>query len=297
MPRKNPEHSPRRPAGSAAVFGAFKLAVAMLAFIVMTPSVAAAHTDYVVQPGDSLSVIAQQHGVSLSVLVADNGISNLHLIRVGQVLRIPDGGTTTYVVKAGDTLSEIAAAAGVSTRALVNVNGIGNANFIRIGQRLTIPAGSRVVSADPAAGYTRLPSKLRANPSRLSLIPSFERWSNHYGVPTDLVMAVAYRESGWQTTAVSPKGAIGVGQIMPRTADWIAGELIQIPELDPYNPDDNIRMSARFLAWLLGYMGSVDAALAGYYQGPGSVAARGYYDDTQAYIENIGQIRHMFTKG
>lgn len=297
MARKSTDHSSRRQPGSVGISGALKVVVTALAVILITPAVAAAHSEYVVEHGDSLSVIAHRHGVSVSVLAADNGISNLHLIRVGQVLRIPDGGATTYTVKAGDTLSEIAAAAGISTRALVNANGITNAHFIRVGQKLTVPAGARTVPADPAAGYSRLPSRLRANPSRLTLIPSFEKWSNHYGVPTDLVMAVAYRESGWQTQVVSPKGAIGVGQILPRTADWIAGDLIQIPELDPYDPDDNIRMTARFLSWLIGYMGSTDAALAGYYQGPGSVAARGYYDDTRAYIENIGQIRRMFAKG
>lgn len=297
MARNSVDHSPRRQPGSVGVCGALKIAVAALAVILLTPSVAAAHAQYVVQPGDSLSVIAQRHGVSLSLLASDNGISNLHLIRVGQVLRIPHGAATTYTVKAGDTLSEIAAAAGISTRVLIDTNGLDNADVIRIGQKLTVPAGTRTAPTNPAAGYNNLPSKLRANPSRLTLVPSFEKWSKHYGVPTDLVMAVAYRESGWQTDVVSPAGAIGVGQILPRTADWIAGDLIQIPELDPYNPDDNIRMSARFLAWLIGYTGSTDAALAGYYQGLGSVAARGYFDDTQAYIANITQIRSLFAKG
>ena len=269
-----------------------------LTIVLLVPTAAAAHTDYVVQPGDSLSVIAQRHGVALSKLAADNGISNLHVIRVGQVLRIPDGGASSYKVKAGDTLSEIAAAAGISTRALMDANGITNAHLIRAGQTLTLPAGSKAATpSNPAAGYNNLPSRLRANPDRLNLIPSFEKWSNHYGVPTDLVMAVAYRESGWQKQVVSPKGAIGVGQILPRTAEWIAGDLIGLPELDPYDTDDNIRMSARFLAWLIGFMGSTDAALAGYYQGPGSVAARGYYDDTKAYIDNIAQIRRLFAKG
>ncbi len=297
MAQKNPHVPPRRSMFGRKRGATVAVVVTALTLVVLTPSVAAAHSDYVVQPGDSLSVIAKRHGVSVSVLAADNGISNLHLIRVGQVLRIPDGGATTYVVKAGDTLSGIASSAGISTRSLVDANGIGNADFIRVGQKLTVPAGGRSVAANPAAGYNNLPSKLRANPDRLTLIPSFEKWANHYGVPPDLVMAVAYRESGWQSQVVSPKGAIGVGQILPNTADWIAGDLIKIPELDPYNPDDNIRMSARFLSWLIGYMGSTDAALAGYYQGPGSVAARGYFDDTQAYIDNIAQIRRLFTKG
>lgn len=297
MARNSTVHSPRRRPGSAGAGGALRIALAALAIILLTPSLAAARSEYVVKPGDSLSVIARRHGVSVSQLAADNGISDVHLIRVGQVLRIPDGGTSSYTVKAGDTLSEIALAAGVSTRTLVDANGLGSADLIRIGQKLTLPAGTRSVSANPAAGYNNLPSRLRANPSRLTLIPSFEKWSNHYGVPTDLVMAVAYRESGWQTQVVSPKGAIGVGQILPRTADWIAGDLIRIPELDPYNPDDNVRMTARFLAWLIGYTGSTEGALAGYYQGLGSVTARGYYDDTRAYIDNIGQIRRLFAKG
>ena len=265
-------------------------------FILLTPALAAADVDYKVQPGDSLSVIAQRHGVSLKLLAAENGISNIHLIRVGQVLQIPGAGPSYYEVKAGDTLSEIAVSAGLSTTALVKANGLADANRIRVGQRLVLPAGTAVRS-DPAAGYNNLPSRLRANPSRLNLIPSFEKWSKHYGVSTQLLMAVAYRESGWQNDVVSSKGAIGVGQILPRTADWIAGDLIQIPDLDPNNPDDNVRMMARFMAWLLGYMGSVDGALAGYYQGPGSVSSRGYFDVTRAYITNIHQIQGMFAKG
>ncbi len=277
-------------------FVALKAAVAALALIVLTPSLALAHVEYRVEAGDSLSVIARRYGVSVADLAAENGISNLHLIRVGQILRVPAHAPTRYKVKPGDTLSEIARAAGTTTRQLVDLNRISNPNRIRAGQTLLLPAGSAAVATNPAAGYDRLPSRLRANPDRLNLIPSFEKWSAHYGVPADLLMAVAYRESGWQTGVISPKGAIGVGQIMPRTAEWIATDLIRVPELDPHNPDDNIRMSARFLSWLIGYMGSVDAAVAGYYQGPGSVTVRGYYDDTQAYIENIAQIRPLFVK-
>lgn len=266
-------------------------------FIFLTPALAAAVVEYEVQPGDSLSVIAQRHGVSVKQLAAENGISNLHLIRIGQVLQVPGTGPSYYEVKAGDTLSEIAVSAGLATKTLVDANGLIDANRIRVGQKLVLPAGTTVVARNPAAGYNSLPSRLQANPSRLNLIPSFEKWSNHYGVSTELLMAVAYRESGWQNDVISSKGAIGVGQILPRTADWIAGDLIQIPDLDPYNPDDNIRMMARFMSWLIGYMGSVDGALAGYYQGPGSVSARGYFDVTQAYITNIHQIRGMFSKG
>lgn len=274
------------------------LLVAVIASALIVPTPASAQTrsvdEYRVKPGDSLSVIAQNHGVSTRILAAENGISNLHLIRVGQVLRIPG---MYYVVRAGDTLSGIAVSAGTTMSELAATNGIQNLDRIRIGQRLRLPAVSPTRSINPAAGYGRLPSRIRAKPSRLNLIPSFEKWAAHYGVPADVLMAVAYRESGWQQAVISPKGAIGVGQLMPRTAEWIAEDLIRLPDLDPYDPDDNIRMSARFLAWLTGYMGSLDAALAGYYQGPGSVAALGYFDDTTDYISNINRIRAMFRRG
>ena len=110
-------------------------------------------------------------------------------------------------------------------------------------------------------------------------------------------MAVAYHESGWQTSVVSHKGAIGIGQLLPATADWVAEDLIGIPSLDPNNPDDNIRMSARFLLWLIGYLGSENEALAGYYQGPGSVTIRGLYEETQVYIANVQGARWRFQVG
>lgn len=271
-----------------------RVAVAVVVLVAVVAGVAApvAAEEYVVKPGDSLSVIARDHGVTTAELASANGISNLHLIRVGQRLAIPG---KVYQVRPGDSLSVIAARTGVSLRALIDANGITNPNLIRVGQELRLPSGGVAAPVDPAARYHSLPSRLRANPERLQLIPSFERWAEHYHVPTDLLMAVSYRESGWQTDVVSPKGAIGVGQLMPTTATWISQSLIGV-DLDPQVADDNIRMSARFLAWLIGYMGGEEAAIAGYYQGPTSVRSLGYYDDTRAYVTNIAQIRRMFAR-
>ncbi len=267
-----------------------------LSMVVLLISVGPASADdYVVQPGDSLSVIARDHGVETAELAAVNGISDLHLIRIGQVLTIPGAAPVYYEVQPGDTISVIAKRAGVSMADLIELNKITNPHLIRVGQQLEVPGGASVAPIDPAAGYGSLPERLRANPERLELIPVFERWAAHYGVSPDLLMAMAYRESGWQTDVISNKGAVGVGQLMPATSAWIADTLIKA-ELDPYNADDNIRMSARFLQWLIGYMGSEEVAIASYYQGQGSVAARGYFDDTQAYIDNVAQIRHLFTK-
>ena len=96
MARNSMDHPSRRRPGFGGVRDALSVVAVALAVILLIPTAASAHSEYVVQPGDSLSVIAQRHGVSLSALAADNGISNLHLIRVGQVLRIPHGAATTY---------------------------------------------------------------------------------------------------------------------------------------------------------------------------------------------------------
>ena len=286
--------------GAQRLGSAMAAALVALLVLTLTPSPVAAEVTYTVQPGDTLSVIARDHGVSTNALAEANGIANQHLIRVGQVLSVPVAEPVSYTVQSGDTISEIAAAMGVSVADIVAVNGLSDANRIRVGQELLLPAGAG--SSGPSeidvlrSRYPSLPNSIASRPERVALIPSFERWAAHYGVPTDLLMAMAYQESGWQTAVVSNKGAIGVGQILPGTAEWIADDLIGL-ELDPYDPDDNIRMSARFLAWLIGYLGGEDIGLAGYYQGPGSVTLRGLYGETEAYVANVQGARWRFQPG
>jgi spore coat assembly protein SafA len=95
---------------------------------------------YVVQPGDTMSGIAQNFGVSLQALEAANPqIHDPNKIYPGQVLTIP-ASVVTYVVQPGDTLSGIAQTFGVSLQALEAANPqIHDPNKIYPGQLLTIP--------------------------------------------------------------------------------------------------------------------------------------------------------------
>ncbi len=122
---------------------------------------------YVVQPGDTLSGIAQRFGVSLVSLARANGLSTRSFVYVGQRLRIPgdrgissapsSGGTRVYVVRRGDTLGRIAARFGVSVMALARANNIRNPSFIYVGQRLIIPQrGDGTPLAAPAPGTRNL---------------------------------------------------------------------------------------------------------------------------------------------
>ncbi|MGP6139632.1 MULTISPECIES: LysM peptidoglycan-binding domain-containing protein [unclassified Jeotgalibaca] len=107
-------------------------------------------TNYTVKAGDTLSGIAARYGVTVAQLASANNITNVNLIRVGQVLRIPGTtggpvtpppatGTTNYTVKSGDTLSGIAVRYGVTVAQIASANNITNTNLIRVGQVLKIP--------------------------------------------------------------------------------------------------------------------------------------------------------------
>ena len=186
----------------------------------------------------------------------------------------------TYVVRRGDTLSSIAARYGTTTGAIARANGISNPNLVVIGKRLTVPAGT---SGAPSAG---LPAKLLAHPDRVALRPNFEHWAAHYSVPPDLLEALAWVESGWQRTVVSRTGAIGIGQLQPATVDHV--RLLIGINLDPNNADDNIRMSARFLRFLLdGTGGDVSTTLAAYYQGLRSVRTGPIFGETKQYVATV----------
>lgn len=283
-----------------------------------------ADTTYVVQAGDTLSTIARRTGVAAADLAAANGITRPDLVRVGQKLKVPGkvpaapvvkaAPAATYTVVKGDTLSGIARKVGVKQTDLLAVNNLRNPQRIRVGQVLTLPAGAAppappaparpVVKLPPALSpaatrvvnsrYPALPSKIRTNPDRLRLVPVFEYWAGRYGVPSDLLMAICFQESGWQAGIVSGKAAVGVGQLLPPTAQWVATDLAGMPGVDLYDAEQNIRVSARFLRWLIGFHGDESIAIAGYYQGPGSVATQGVFPDTEAYVAAVQAGRWRF---
>jgi len=191
-----------------------------------------------------------------------------------------------YVVRAGDNLETIAKRNGTTVAALAAANKIINPNLVVIGSKLKIPA--------PSAS-SKLPSRLLAHPERLALTPRFDYWAKVYGVPPDLLKGLAWYESGWQNKVVSSTGAIGVGQLMPFTSDFVAQQLLKNPGLDPKKVDDNIRMSARFLRFLLDRVGGAPGlAAAAYYQGLARTQQGKFFDDTKTYIAGVAAARKQF---
>jgi LysM repeat protein len=138
------------------------IAVGLLFLLVAwVPGTASAQgSAYVVQPGDTLAVIAQRYGTSVSAIVKINGLASPDRIYAGQRLVIPvagsgagSGGASrsggTYIVKAGDTLAGIAQHYGTTIAAITRVNGITNPNRIWVGMKLIIPGASGGGSTAP----------------------------------------------------------------------------------------------------------------------------------------------------
>lgn len=86
------------------------------------------------------------------------------------------------------------------------------------------------------------------------------------GVPSDLIAAVIYRESKFSETARSGRGAVGLMQVLPATAEWIHRQR-GAPSAEPgrlAEPEVNIAYGAWYLHYLLDRYGSEDLALVAY---------------------------------
>ncbi len=308
-----------------AVGGAGATALMAPAHAAAAPAGGRGGSSYTVRPGDTLTGIAARTGVTVNALAAANRMADPDHLVAGTVLTLPSRssstststsarGTTSYTIRSGDTWWGIARCYGIRPADLAAANGSSPDSTIFAGRTLVIPArrttataaaaagsgaraGSAVsaASSTPAATSGQLPAKLTAHPERLALLPVFNRAAAEFGVPADLLKSVAYMESGWNPQVISYKGAMGIGQLMPATAAEVARWLGE-PALDPWDATDNIRMSARYLRYLLDLNGGdSNGALAAYYQGHVSVLARGLDVDTQNYVRVIQGNRPLFS--
>ncbi len=115
------------------------------------------------------------------------------------------------------------------------------------------------------------------------------------GLPPDLLHSIALVESGYRQDAVSPKGAIGIMQLMPATARDL--------EADPTDPEQNVNAGARYLReLLLKYLDDpyqLRKALAAYNAGPGAVDRYDGippYSQTRQYVRRVLETRRQISK-
>ena len=129
--------------------------------------------------------------------------------------------------------------------------------------------------------------------SKESWEQAIRKSAEKHGVEESLVRAVMAVESGGRPDAVSPKGAIGLMQLMPGTAADMGVD-------DPFDPEQNIEGGVKYLSLLTDKYGEdKEKILAAYNAGPARVDAVGgipSIPETQRYVENV-MARYRRLKG
>jgi soluble lytic murein transglycosylase-like protein len=145
------------------------------------------------------------------------------------------------------------------------------------GEEYVAPMAAVPVPLAPASGI------VAESPTPLELADAA---ADRYGLPRVLVRSVMAAESGFEPLAISPKGAIGLMQLMPGTA--------QVLGADPHDPAQNVDAGTRYLRDLLEkYNYGLRHALAAYNAGPGAVDK---YNGVPPYRETIDYISRIEKK-
>ncbi|MGB3414330.1 MAG: LysM peptidoglycan-binding domain-containing protein [Microbacteriaceae bacterium] len=177
-------------------------------------SVATSQLSYTVKKGDTVSGIAQQHGISTASILALNGLGWSSLIFPGQQLLLSKGSVTpitpaptpapapqpgnssdSYTVKAGDTVSGIAAKFGVSTQGILDLNGLNWKSIIYPKQVLKVPASATAPSNDnaaqPAPPATSAPAPASCTAVSYTIMPgdTVSRIASKFGVKVQTVLS------------------------------------------------------------------------------------------------------------
>jgi soluble lytic murein transglycosylase-like protein len=163
---------------------------------------------------------------------------------------------------------------------------------------LGLPASAQVIEIGPE-GVTAISGPVVVTPEGVTPIratrsapvsskqaaaaPLLEIAGDAADISPRLLEAIAYVESRFNTKAVSPKGAVGMMQLMPATAEELG--------VDPHNPEENARGGADYLRRMVTLFGNnVELAVAAYNAGPSAVLKYGGvppYAETRAYVDAV----------
>lgn len=128
--------------------------------------------EYTVQPGDLLSFIASDYGVSVDSIIWANNLANANSIKPDQILRIPPVSGVIHKVKSGDTVASIAKKYGATTDKVLAFNNLEEVQSLEIGEELIIPDGQIKSLATTKQG---------TQPARFSYLPDL---GDYFIIPT-----------------------------------------------------------------------------------------------------------------
>lgn len=114
-------------------------------------------------------------------------------------------------------------------------------------------------------------------------------YAQHYRVPVAFVRAIVERESNWRVCAVSPKGAVGLMQLMPTTAQRLGVR-------DRCNIDQNVSGGVRYLAWLMKQFHDCRLVAAAYFAGERVIGRRGLAYRNPEVVAYVARIRTSYLR-
>lgn len=287
----------------------FARPVRTLSLLVLLTAVltAAAPSLIRIKPGDTLSAIALRHHTTVAVLQALNHMDGSTVIYAGALLKVPGAPQASkpavavrrvsqgaYRVRAGDGLIVVARRLHTTPAVLVAANNL-HRNYLILGETIRYPVVVFIRPAEASVsgpGLHRSELARQALPDHATIRLMIIAAAKRHGVPPSLALALAWQESGWQQGVVSGVDAIGVMQVLPST-----GAALGRLHGRTYNlmlASDNIDAGVTLLRDLLDATGHTERALAGYYQGLGSISRYGVLAETKQYVANILSLRARF---
>jgi hypothetical protein len=116
-----------------------------------------------------------------------------------------------------------------------------------------------------------------------------------YGLDPLLILAMIQIESRFDPIAVSHRGAIGLMQVMPETAEFVAEELgVPINGIESlYNPFINVRLGIYYLSLLINRFQSIEEALIAYNLGPNRLAIRSAKEELPSYVRRVLNLKNF----
>jgi soluble lytic murein transglycosylase-like protein len=159
-----------------------------------------------------------------------------------------------------------------------------------------LPVESPRVAGVPIA-RSRLIAYFDVSPGYKQVRHHLKEAAQAHHIDIELLQALIATESGFDARAVSPKGAVGLMQVMPATAErfGVTGDARMTLERKLTDPGANVRAGSRYLAYLIKlFPGQLDLALAAYNAGEGAVQRAGNrvpnFRETQNYVKTVMQI-------
>lgn len=229
---------------------------------------------HVVLPGETLWLIAARYGVTVAELVDRNGLEDRDRIRSGQTLSIggpseqpePEPEPTTGAVTGSDVTTTLAPPA-------------------------VAPTPPAPASPDENAAATA-PVRPRPSVTQTPLADAFEQWSRSYGVPQDLLEAIAWHASDWQPAITGPDGRLGIAQLTPAAVELVETRLLGL-DLDPLATSDGVRLAARYLRYLIDRTNSDRDVLIAWQLGLSRFLDDGPTNAAEQWADAVLEIRRM----